>query len=405
MSPRRVAVARVLASYTCAAVAAGLPWPLLVVLVHEQYAAPLLVGLVASARMLPYVLLSWASGRLGDRWQRDRLVRACLGLRLLCLALGGVLVACGAVLPGVVAASLAVAVGTPVYPTLVAALPRLAGEDAPSATRLLVACEVSAWVVGPALGGLLLTPALRGWTMPLAIALAASALVLARGLRLPTPCAAVVASDAEHGVLGAVRRCPQVIGGLVIAGLLNVSLGAAALVLLPLTHGWGQDDSGFGVATAWLGFGALGAPLLWRLRRTPGLAVIVAAFALVALTPVPVVALPLLGIAGACGVIVEGRVTETIQLGVPDRHRAGAVGLADTVMVGSALLGSLSGPLLAAGLGARPAMGLVALVCLLPCAPILVARMRDGRESAAPKDEFAPALSRVTGTQAMRTPF
>ncbi len=49
-------------------------------------------------------------------------------------------------------------------------------------------------------------------------------------------------------------------------------------------------------------------------------------------------------------------------------------------------------------------MGLIVLVCLLPGAPDVAWTIRDGRESVAPNGEFAPALSRVTGTQAMGTP-
>ena len=58
--------------------------------------------------------------------------------------------------------------------------------------------------------------------------------------------------------------------------------------------------------------------------------------------------------------------TATLQESVPDRYRAGALGLADTVMVGACLLGSLLAPTLAALCGPRPALALVALVALAP---------------------------------------
>ena len=63
--------------------AIGLPWPLLLVLVWDQYGdgphGAWIVGLAGAARMAPYVLLSWAVGSLGDHVRRDRLVRATLG--------------------------------------------------------------------------------------------------------------------------------------------------------------------------------------------------------------------------------------------------------------------------------------------------------------------------------------
>ncbi len=156
----RPAVRRLLTAYACAAIATGMPWPLLLVLVWDQYGAgphgALVVGLVGAARMAPYVLLSWAVGSLGDHVARDRLVRTTMALRLLFLALAGVALTGDRIALGVVAASLAVAAGTPTYPAIAASLPGLAGARRAQATDLLVTIEVSSWVVGPALGGLLL---------------------------------------------------------------------------------------------------------------------------------------------------------------------------------------------------------------------------------------------------------
>ena len=84
------------------------------------------------------------------------------------------------------------------------------------------------------------------------------------------------------------------------------------------------------------------------------------AVALVAATPVPWPALPLLALAGASGVVIESLLTGTLQDAVPDRYRAGALGLADTIMVGACLVGSLVAPALATYAGARPALLVVA---------------------------------------------
>ena len=62
-------VGRLLTSYAFASIAIGLPWPLLLVLVWDQYGADphgaWIVGLAGAARMAPYVLLSWAVGPWG----------------------------------------------------------------------------------------------------------------------------------------------------------------------------------------------------------------------------------------------------------------------------------------------------------------------------------------------------
>jgi MFS family permease len=379
----RPVVGRLLAGYACSSVAIGLPWPLLLVLVWDQYGAgphgAWVVGLAGAARMAPYVLVSWAIGSLGDHVRRDRLVVVTSALRLVFLLAAAAAVATGHVGLAVLAASCAVLCGTPAYPAIAAALPGLAGPHRARATELLVTIEVSAWVVGPALGGLLLAQGLRPWTLAAAAALAALGVVLSSGIAIPGP--ADRAPDAVAGMLRAVASCRPALGALGLAGLTNVVVTVTGLVLLPLSEqSWGRGDAGFGIATACLGFGALGGPVLARLGRrfgglttSRGLAAIAVAVALVAATPVPWPALPLLALAGASGVVVESLLTGTLQGAVPDRYRAGALGLADTVMVGGCLVGSLVAPTLAQWAGARPALLVVSLGAVLP---LLVARAR-----------------------------
>ena len=404
-------VPRLLAAYACGSLATGLPWPLLLVLVWGRYGdgphGAWAVGLAGAARMAPYVLLSWAVGSLGDHVRRDRLVRATLLLRLVFLVGAAVAAAGGHVLLAVGAVALAVTAGTPTYPAIAAALPRLAGPGRARATEALVTIEVSSWVVGPALGGLLLWEPLRPWTLVASAALAGLGLALSCGIALPSPM--VRAPDAVAGMLRAVLACPPAVGALGLAGLLNLVVTMTGIMLLPLSEeSWGRGDAGFGLATACLGFGALGAPLLARLARrfggvtwTGSLVTVAAAVALVATTPVPWPALPLLALAGACGVLIESSVTGTLQAAVPDRYRAGALGLADTIMVGGCLVGSLFAAALARVAGARPALLGIALVALLPLlvAWLFAARtpgtaydVADERAAAGPDPRGTPAV-------------
>ena len=363
---------RLLAAYACGAVSTGLPWPLLLVLVWDRYAdgphGVVAVALVGAARMAPYVLLSWAIGSLGDHVRRDRLVRATLLLRLVFLAATALAVAGDHVGLAVAAAALAVTCSTPTYPAIAAALPAMAGARRARATEALVTIEVSAWVVGPALGGLLLAESLRPWTLVVAVGLAGLGLALASGIDVPGPVER--APDAVAGMLRAVARCRPAVAALLVAGLINVVVTTTGVVLLPLSHeAWHAGEAGFGAATACLGFGALGAPALARLAsasRACGLAFLGGALLLVAVSPLHWPALPLLALAGAAGVVVESMVTGTLQEVVPDRYRAGALGLADTVMVGGCLVGSLVAPALARYAGARPTLLLVAAVVVLP---------------------------------------
>jgi transmembrane secretion effector len=400
-------VGRLLTAYGCGALATGLPWPLLLVLVWDQYGdgphGAWAVGLAGAARMAPYVVLSWAVGSLGDHVRRDRLVRVTMVLRLAFLALGVLAVADEQVGLGILGVALAVTAGTPTYPAIAASMPRLAGLGRARATELLVTIEVGSWVVGPALGGLLLTSPLRSWTLVVSVALAGLACLLATGISLPGPVER--APDAVAGMLRAVVRCRPAVGALALAGLLNLVVTVTGIALLPLSMGaWGTGDSGFGTATACLGFGALGAPALARLVTasvTGRLLALAAVVVLVAASPVQWPALPLLALAGATGVVLESHATGTLQRVVPDRYRAGALGLADTVMVGACLIGSLVAPALTRLTGARPALLLVALVAVLPVLavrllpsgrPVTAYDAADERAGAGPHPRGAPPV-------------
>jgi MFS family permease len=384
-------VGRLVASYACASVAGGLPWPLLLVLVWDHYGADphgaWIVGLAGAARMAPYVLLSWAVGTLGDRVRRDRLVRATYAARLACLAAGALALSADRVGAAVVACALAVAAGTPTYPTIAAALPGLAGAHRARANQVLVTVEVCAWVVGPALGGLMLAPALRPLTLPVAVVLSLAAWCLVARVSVPAP-TAPSAGGRPTGMLRTVWGCRPAVVALGHAGLLNLVVTVAGIALLPLAlDGWGGTEGTFGLATAVLGFGALAGPLLARLVAMTvgrGLALLAGVLVVLGLSPLPWVALLPLALAGAAGVVIESLVTGTLQDEVPDHHRAGALGLADAVMVGSCLVGSLLGPVLVAGAGARPAVLLLAAAAVLPVLPGLAASgLRSGADRAA----------------------
>ena len=366
-------VRRLLVSHALAAVGMSLPWPLLLLLVWQRGDGDLALGLTGAARMLPYVALSWATGTIADRFRRDRVVRATLVARAALLLLVGGLVAHGWLLGAVLAASTAIACGTPAYPALAAAMPTAAGDERRRATDLLVTIEVASFVVGPAVGALLLR--VGAWLPVAGVAMTLAALVLMRGVDLP--CAASTVSGRSSGrssarssawsVLEVATRCAGVPRAIGTVSLLNAVDAGVGLALLPLASDvWG---GGYGIATAVLGFGALGAPLLARLGRTSasrtrlGMVALSVPLALVALSQGVHWALPLLALVGASSVHVEAAATETIQDAVPDERRAGILGLTDSAMVGAALAGSLVTPWLATVLGPRVWVLLLASAC------------------------------------------
>jgi MFS family permease len=374
-------VRRLLVSHALAAVGMSLPWPLLLLLVWQRGDGDLAVGLTGAARMLPYVGLSWATGTFADRFRRDRVVRATLVARAVLLLLVGGLVAHGLLLGAVLAASAAIACGTPAYPALAAAMPTLAGDDRRRATDRLVTIEVASFVVGPAVGALLLR--VGAWLPVVGVAMTLAALVLMRGVDLPCAASTVSQRSSERSsawlVLGVAARCAGVPRAIGTVSLLNAVLAGVGLALLPLASDvWG---GGYGIATAVLGFGALGAPGLARLGRTSasrtrfGMVALSVALALMTLSQVVAWALPMLALVGASSVHVEAAATETIQDAVPDERRAGILGLTDSAMVAAALAGAMVTPWLATALGPR----VLVIVMASACAAVAVVPVRSAQ--------------------------
>jgi MFS family permease len=392
-------VSRLLVSHALAATAMSLPWPWLLVLVwHGSHSAGLL-GLAAAARMLPYVACSWWAGRIGDRYRRDVVVRTTVALRLGLLAAVPLAVLLDSTALAVVLAAAAVAVATPAYPALAAALPDAAPDDSERATELLVTIEVASFVVGPAVGGLLLGfPAVIAL---LAVAASAASLALLAGIRLPRP----VRRTTEHGgawrALGRSRPLRRAMG---LMALLNLVDAAAGVTLILLARGgwtgsW-SPDTAYGVASAALGFGALLAPALVRCgsglvgRSGWGLVLMAAGVVGAAVTPAVTWAIAPLLLAGAAAVHAESAATGVVQEQAPDGVRASLFGVADSCMVGAALVGALLAPGLAQSVGPRPL--LVGLGVLAAASMLVLPGLRPTGPQVVPSTATPPTSSSVS---------
>ena len=194
--------------------------------------------------------------------------------------------------------------------------------------------EVTSFVVGPAIGGLMLAPAARPFVPVLSAVLVLAAVAVFRGVEMPAP----TRSGAPGSALGVARtmaRSRPLVHALAAVCTVSLVCSAAALVLLPLAEEvWGRGETGFGIATAAFGFGGLAGPLMAppgagrrrqrgldrRLRRR-------ARCVLVALSPGLAWALLPLALVGAAAVQVEAMATATFQRATPDRHRASVLGI------------------------------------------------------------------------------
>ena len=160
---------------------------------------------------------------------------------------------------------------------------------------------------------------------------------------------------------------PGVRAAIALVVLVNLVESAASVALLGLSaERWHGGERGFGVATAALGSGALGAPLLARfvgLRgslRLDGVGLLAAGAA-----PVAVAGVAPLALAGAASTVVACAATETLPRAVPDHARAFALGLTDSVMVAAAAVGAFVAPGLVTLVGAGPAFAALGLLLVV----------------------------------------
>jgi predicted MFS family arabinose efflux permease len=353
---------RAIVAHAIGALAVALPWPLLLVLVAANTDNPWLLGLAGSARMLPYVAISWLTARLADAMRRDLIVRATLLARGVLLTATALAVVAERPWVAVVCCTLAVAIATPAYPAMVAAMPGIAGDRRRSATDLLVTVEVGAFVVGAAVGGLLLGSATRDVLPWVPVAMTVVALVLILPVTMPAP-RRRQGRGHRPSAYTALRRAPSAWRAIAVMAAVNLGISLVALALLPMAlDSWSSDATGYGLATGVLGFAALGAPLLRRIGATPVVSMrrglFLVALGVLLVVPAPSIgwALVPLALAGAAAVSVEAAATSVLQEGVSDEVRASVFGLNDSVIVAAALVGSLMAPVSVELVGGGPAL-------------------------------------------------
>jgi MFS family permease len=400
-------VRRLVLSHALAACAMAMPWPVLLALTWEQTHSHTALSIVGALRMAPYVAVSWAAGALADRVSRTRLVLASATARAGLLVGTAAAVLTGPLGTAVAGATLVVAAGTPAYPAIAASIPGLAGSRDETTTGWLVTAEVSAFVVGPAIGGLILAIAGGDVALVASVLVAVAAAGLMSGLRLdvgrraesspgPSPEYAVRTRDQLRLVLSS----SAAVRVIVAVAVINVVDGAVFVALLPMAESAWGDEHVYGLVAAALGFGALATPMLRRVLRLPATALraslllVVLPLALTAGSPTWVWAVLPLALLGAASTEVECVATTILQRSVPHRARAFALGLTDTVMVTGALVGAAMAPLATEALGPRPAfVGLGAMTALL----LLIARIqvpeRTTEPAASPDPSLAPQFT------------
>lgn len=374
------------------------------VVIYEQSGDPILVGAFGAVRLLPYALLSIPAGIVADRFDRrlvllvSDLIRGGL---MLVLAVLSVLEAPALAVAAV--AVLAACGSTFFYPAIGAYLPSLVEDERQlgPANSLNSNLGEIGYIVGPALGGLLLVV---GSVTLAFVANAITFVVIAAILwRLPpsyarprSPDGAVddAAPAAEHAAepspSPAPARLRDAIAPRPLAGLLAIQLvtGLVASVYQVMTVilaidilEAGEEANGF-LNTA-IGIGGLVGGLLsgWLVLRRDagpplafGVVVIGAGTAALGLTGSLAVALVAVAIASAGGLVVDVIGTTIFQRVVPNELMGRVTGIVTAASIVPAVVGAALFPvvLLAVGpLVSFVALGIGATVAMLAAVVLL----------------------------------
>jgi hypothetical protein len=345
----------------------------LVGLVVSAYRAggPSAVAFVALLQSLPSVVLAPMVLSLAEVVPRERLLRAVLVVRVVCIGLAGVAVGVDGAL-GVVYALVAIdaVASTLLRPLRSALIPMIARspDELVSANVVVTTGASAAGLVGPALAALLLTLAGPAPTFLVGSAGFALSLVVAARLRaapdtVPGGSAGRRSSMGGLGVLrglGPARSVVTlVVGQRFVRGMLTVLVATTALDLLD------AGDAAVGILNAAIGSGAVVGSLLafglvgrTRLGVAFSGAIVLWGVALAAPAALPVLlaAVVLFAISGAGKAVLEVAGASLLQRTVSNAARSQVLAALESMITLALAAGAVTASLLVASLGAGGAL-------------------------------------------------
>lgn len=352
----------------------------LVVYVVQVTGSSAWVSATVVVRVVPLVLGATFAGLLADRVDRRRLMVACDLLRcVVMLAIAAVAALDGPILLVVLLVGLTTLFGMPYSPAFYASLPRLVPErDLASANSLVSTIECLCLVVGPGIGGLIVTAASPSWAFVVnAATFLISALFV---LRATVPPAEPTEDDADDvGTFRGIRLGIRTLTSDRVLATLSVALLAITFIygfemvylVLVARDLLGMGASGVGYLDAAVGVGglvgAVVAPRLARSHRPRMVIALVVAFnalpmALLAVLRSPWLALVVLAVEGVASLALDVVATTIMQRVVPGTRLARVEGLMSSLSMATLLLGSMLAPLLLHLVGLRASLVLAAAV-------------------------------------------
>ncbi|MGI8999296.1 MAG: MFS transporter [Candidatus Limnocylindria bacterium] len=367
-------------------------WTYLVSLLVYAYdvGGVLAVGLMSTLRMLPAAILAPFLASLTDRLPNERVLVAVHASRGAAVGFAALAVLADLSVTTVVMAAVVEGIVATLHrPTTMSMLPALARspEELIASNAVTSTGEAIGLLVGPAIGGLLLTiggPSL-GLVVPAVAFVAASVAVVRVDVRVARGDSLAASSRATGMLAGfaALRSYPAA-GALVsifisqtfVRGILMVLLVAASVELL------GLGRSGVGYLSSAMGAGGfLGAMIAFGLVMRRDLAlpfsISLAMWGLpivfIGLIPQSIVAFAFLGVLGIANAILDVSGFTLLQRSVPNHLRTRVFGALEGLIALSVAAGSLVAPVAVSLVGLQAAMVLTGT--LLPVLALITSRI------------------------------
>ncbi|OBJ09443.1 MFS transporter [Mycobacterium sp. 1465703.0] len=358
----------------------------------EKHSSDVMVALVQTASLGPTLVLGLFAGALADLFDRRRLLCVLQSYAVLVALALAVLTYLGRMSPTsllmfTVAIGCASALAAPAWQAIQPEV--VSREQIPAASTLGSVAGNAARAIGPAIGGVVV--ALSGPAAAFAInAVSFAGIIVALAAwRRPKQFAPLEREHFGHAILTGllfVNNSPM-FRRILLRAVLFLFPASAVLALLPVAaaHRWHLGASGYGVALAAIGLGAvLSVALAERLRQKVSDNVLLAGSAAVyGLAPVAVAVLPfaaatpMLVLSGMSWLITLTTLNAAAQLSLPRWVRARALAVYLLVATGSQAIGSYAWGAVATRAGLRTALlgsgvmlGIVAVsVVVLPLLP------------------------------------
>lgn len=384
----------------------------LVVVVYRETQDPVVLGIVGATRLLPYVLLSIPAGIISDRFDRRLVLLVSDLARAACMVVLAILVSIGApILPIAIVTIVAACFSPFFYPAFGALLPSLVRDEREfgPANSAWATLDNLAWIVGPAIAGMILLAA----GIQMAFVLNALTFLTIAVILLTLPeskpqapgraeTGAAIEVGAGAGAAGAPRIAdrrerwfPRAINGRVVAGVVLLDAiawfafgGINILIVILAIDVFQGGDAATGFLSTATGIGGLAGAVLagvlvLRPRLAPALLMASMAFTtalvLLGIAGSLLVAFVAIGLASLGHLVLDVARTTILQRVIPDAFRGRFTGILMTSSGGSEALGTLAIPILAvaAGLPAVLAVTGAALSVGSVVSVVLIGRAAD----------------------------